>query len=111
MQPSQGDVRRLHRLPYHPYQLAIQRIKVSLLTQLHGEAGEVGEPTSGLEPLTCSLRVIEPNPAIRSRSLRPGLLAGSRIRRTAYISRPLTTNLSATIESGGMERAANLVAA
>jgi hypothetical protein len=58
IQPSQGDVRRLHRLPYHPYQLAIQRIKVSLLTQVHGEAGEEGEPTSGLEPLTCSLRVI-----------------------------------------------------
>jgi hypothetical protein len=52
LQPSQGDVRRLHRLPYHPYQLAIQRIKVSLLTQVHGEAGEEGEPTSGLEPLT-----------------------------------------------------------
>src|SRR5918994_6262351 len=55
MQPSQGDVRRLHRLPYHPYQLAIQRIKVSLLTQVHGEAGEEGEPTSGLEPLTPAL--------------------------------------------------------
>ena len=53
----------------------------------------------------------QPNPAIRSRSLRPGLLAGSRIRRMAYIKRPPTTNLSATIESGGMERAANLVAA
>jgi hypothetical protein len=52
MQPSQGDVRRLHRLPYHPYQLAIQRIKVNLLTQVHGEAGEEEEPTSGLEPLT-----------------------------------------------------------
>src|SRR5215213_8766905 len=31
------DVGRLHRLPYHPYQLGVQRVEISLVSELGGE--------------------------------------------------------------------------
>ncbi len=52
-----------------------------------------------------------PKPAIGRTSLRLSLLCGSMMRKTQYISRPPTTKRMATIESGGMDWAANLIAA
>src|SRR5215212_7325246 len=52
-----------------------------------------------------------PKAAMGKRSLPPSLLSGSRSRRTPYMSRPPAQKRNATSRSGGMERAANLVAA
>ncbi len=64
-----------------------------------------------VKPLWVMTTPRHPRAAIGNRSSRRSLLRGPRTRMTPYISIPPMQNRKATSSSGGMDRAANLVAA